>query len=648
MNNTDEELRSLTLEENLSEQKRAIHILTKGISIQKIAVKLFAQKQFFFPHKIYQNLKPYLFPYIKEDIFNLDDETLEIVSQSLAQIALQLSPQDQLTLLQISAAFIKQKNIWYHVYQNVLDHNYCKQLINELADSLDPIQRQKAAKLLSYTPFIEKIQILCSDLSIDVKLEIIKTIQVIYNKFDASIFSSYLHLKIIALIYDMDVKQEAIEMFFTVNKKLVDRERWITNYFFEFLNVTAPYMIKLMSRICGKALQGIIDVQPNIARFMKIYTQYCDSPFEEVRINFAYNFAGIITLLNGDYYDQLQTSYLDSMINDNCQIVREILLASVSDVLKAIRHQQKNKLIQAIKTQLSNPIIQQQLSQIFINCNDDEDKTYINELLHELSRIKINSTIIQETIKLIFVQYQRISDIICASDYDTWASHLLLNLNHDQSYVRQLISQSLAFIGHQDHYVVNQMKSHLKSSKFRMRINYIEFVGQMSDICSKKFFHQFYDVLQLSSDKIFDVRIKLGRIMQKLYAMIADDDDQTVQKYLSAQKLLLKDNIIAEILKVDANILITDDQKREQKELKELKDQKETVHQIPRYLSEDIEIIKPKVTTTRQQSNRSLVQNNKASDLILRPSCCQKVLKEQEMIYISHHSKAMIRKASQI
>ena len=58
----------------------------------------------------------------------------------------------------------------------------------------------------------------------------------------------------------MDVKQEAIEMFFTVNKKLVDRERWITNYFFEFLNVTAPYMIKLMSRICGKALQGIIDV----------------------------------------------------------------------------------------------------------------------------------------------------------------------------------------------------------------------------------------------------------------------------------------------------------------------------------------------------------------------------------------------------
>ena len=73
----------------------------------------------------------------------------------------------------------------------------------------------------------------------------------------------------------------------------------------------------------------------------------------------------------------------------------------------------------------------------------------------------------------------------------------------------------------------------LNSKGFRMRICYIDFISQTIDLCSKKYFslHNLINVLTLSHDKIFDVRIKLARIMKKIQQVILDNDEPACIMY---------------------------------------------------------------------------------------------------------------------
>lgn len=54
--------------------------------------------------------------------------------------------------------------------------------------------------------------------------------------------------------------------------------------------------------------------------------------------------------------------------------------------------------------------------------------------------------------------------------------------------------------------------------------------------------------MNLSQDKIFDVRIKLSRIMKKIQSIILDNDETAWIAYDQAIKLLSREPIINEVI----------------------------------------------------------------------------------------------------
>lgn len=71
-----------------------------------------------------------------------------------------------------------------------------------------------------------------------------------------------------------------------------------------------------MSKICGKVLFEIMDVKPDINKFIKIFHSFALSDKEELRINFAYNLPAILSILKGECYDIIKDIYHELLIND--------------------------------------------------------------------------------------------------------------------------------------------------------------------------------------------------------------------------------------------------------------------------------------------------------------------------------------------
>lgn len=88
---------------------------------------------------------------------------------------------------------------------------------------------------------------------------------------------------------------------------------------------------------------------------------------------------------------------------------------------------------------------------------------------------------------------------------------------------------------------------------YYMRLNYIHFVIGMSEHCSRKFFalYKCVKVLEMSEDKVLDVRITLAKNLFELRMIIDDNDDTSLQLFKSvvAKMLGQKNQIISSLVK---------------------------------------------------------------------------------------------------
>lgn len=65
--------------------------------------------------------------------------------------------------------------------------------------------------------------------------------------------------------------------------------------------------------------------------------EYADSRYEEVRVNCAYNFVGLLILMEaGRYFESLSYTYIESILKDSCDEVRYILVASIHELIGLI------------------------------------------------------------------------------------------------------------------------------------------------------------------------------------------------------------------------------------------------------------------------------------------------------------------------
>ncbi|CAD8107815.1 unnamed protein product [Paramecium primaurelia] len=576
---TEEELNQLTLDENMGELRRAQYILQKGHPIQKYAIysnihRLFKVSGF-----------SLLFPIINEDLVKQDEDTIAIAIKELLMIAKQMKEKEQQMLLNQTFYFMKNYNLklsegWFELFEMLYCcdiHNSIK-LINELTDiDADTHWRQRGARLLQYIPQIEKIQLLCMDKDPQVRFEIVKTIQIVYCTFTPEKFSTYLQMKIFELIYDYEVqvRMAAIEMFFMVQSHLQDREKMITKQFFEFLSSQNVQIITIMSRICGKVLMEIMDVKPDIQKFLKVFISFADNTNEEYTINFAYNFPAILQILKGECYDQLKDTYLRLMQFDTSIQVRNLLLASIPDVISTLKIHKTQSLIPLIRKMLDHQIIQYNLYSIIYALWPSYDqqeqlilsKMLVNDILIDLVKqlnYKANIVLLEQLLKLheFFQQCDAYLLLLCP---------LQNLLSADSLTVRTLATQNIAYLAYHDQSINSQMINLcMNSHKFRMRICYIDFISQTIDLCSKRYFHvnNFINILALSQDKIFDVRIKLSRIMKKIQTIILDNDETACIAYDKAIKYLSREPIINEILKQNESLQFSfgDDLLKEQKE----------------------------------------------------------------------------------
>jgi hypothetical protein len=69
---------------------------------------------------------------------------------------------------------------------------------------------------------------------------------------------------------------------------------------------------------------------------MNSIKEIADSRYESVRINYAYNFVGIMTLLGGNYFEIMSGSYIESLLRDASLDVRKLLVSSIHKLLELI------------------------------------------------------------------------------------------------------------------------------------------------------------------------------------------------------------------------------------------------------------------------------------------------------------------------
>lgn len=108
-----------------------------------------------------------------------------------------------------------------------------------------------------------------------------------------------------------------------------------------------------MSRICGKVLLEILDLVPDLSKFIKIFKSFAQNSIDDLRINFAYNFPAIQGVIKE--FDSLGSLYITLMQFDPCEEVRETLMASVPDILTIIK--QRSTLMSVVRKLLEHPII---------------------------------------------------------------------------------------------------------------------------------------------------------------------------------------------------------------------------------------------------------------------------------------------------
>ncbi|CAK68135.1 unnamed protein product (macronuclear) [Paramecium tetraurelia] len=357
---SEDELKKLTLEEDLSECQRSIYILTKGQQLQKKAI-------YSNLHKILKepNAFEFLFQVIIEEIQQQEEDNQIIAAKSLQKLIKEnsLSNQELLQIYDLTTQILKiwslpVLNEWVLTMDTLLRaigiNNILipiQQLILLLTDSSQPsMSRQSSAKLMGTLaqllgneikgPILDRARSLCSDHDKEIRLIMADDVLIkVCQSISSDLIECYLMEKIMELFYDTDqiVRSSGMKLFFTIANNLSAEEikNRCTKQFIDSIQSQNEENRLVMSKMCGRIFHLVIIYinnkqikdhlnQQQFTLFLNIYMSYAKSKNIDVRVNFISNFPALLSLA-AKKFEYFQESYLQCCNDTNEFIVRTVI-----------------------------------------------------------------------------------------------------------------------------------------------------------------------------------------------------------------------------------------------------------------------------------------------------------------------------------
>ncbi|KAL4486111.1 hypothetical protein ABPG72_012164 [Tetrahymena utriculariae] len=638
---TEEELKRLTLEEDLGETKRSFQILTKGQHLQKWAI-------YSRLHRILQEQDAFqiLFPIISEDIQNQDEELqIEAANSLVKALEIKIFDQDQmkqiynLTLIMLKIWSQPVLDSWVLVFREllkILPYNLIEDETNKiilyLSDSSQPaVSRYISGRMIGFVADVrkdkikgtlfERSRILCLDHDIEVRKVMAKeVIQKICKYIATDSIEMHLLDKILQLVYDseINVKCAGIELIFNITQYLSAEEQKnrMCKIFMELLQSPKEEIQIQMSSMIGQIFnqleQFLCKNQQNVQAIINTFKDYGSSKNVKLRINFAYNFPAVLHLTDSKTtFDKLKNNYINQILKDDSKEVRYKLISSFHEVTGLVTYEDLQKHLVPIFKELikenDSAIILRIVQNIDVTIrnfirqdtkkSDDQDDqqeeqknnqedTYMNILLQfyidqeqrhswrikalfleklqkqinkqiKILDSKFNSQKQIRSQKLQIINFQiQIKKNVCKKKYlcqnfifnksclqlfnmnkfyKQFIPMVLENLRKDPNEVRyQAAGVIIKFIC-SNHYInkskelISEMiNNFFKSKSFQQRISFIYFVEWATQNFSRDYFKKskLFCVLELASDQIREVKMRLAKAFPKIRYMLNEEDEE--------------------------------------------------------------------------------------------------------------------------
>ncbi|CAD8188071.1 unnamed protein product [Paramecium pentaurelia] len=565
---SEDELKKLTLEEDLSECQRSYHILTKGQQLQKRA--------------IYQNLHrilkepnafEILFKVIVEEIQQQEEENQIIAAKSLHKLIKdnELQVMELLQIYDLTTQILKiwslpVLNEWIHTMNALLRVislniilNPTQQLILLLTDASQPtISRQSAAKLIGTLaqllgneikgPLLDRARNLCSDHDKEIRLIMAEDVIVkVCQSISSDLIECYLLEKIMELYYDTDiiVKSSGMRLFYTIANQLsIDEiKNRCTKLFIDQIQSQSEESKVVMSKVCGRIYMLVKDnLNINqISLFLNIYVSYAKSKNLDVRINFISNFPAILSLTLKKF-EFFQDQYM-LCCNDTNETLQRTLLSSFHEVV-----------LLSENTDI--------LIQVFINFMKSKYQTVLQLLIFRFDSI-VNSFQKQQQPRFGQPAIELLNNLIVKNQWDLqidllskfsecqqifpdiniFLNTMITTINKGIPKTKQLCCLNIAkYLSNLENlrkrkdWIIQLFELYFKSDSYFNRIIFIDIVQEFTQFISRKLFkqYQFYDILIFSKDPILNVRMRLIKILPILYKKIDSEDASTLNMFNDA------------------------------------------------------------------------------------------------------------------
>ncbi|CAD8092400.1 unnamed protein product [Paramecium primaurelia] len=551
--NKDEEIKKLTLEEDLPEIKRAQIILMKGQQRQKLA--------------IYNNLHrllslgfDQLYQYIRGDIMEQSEEVQIIAARSLQ--GCKIKPKE---IIQLSLHFIqlyqwKLAQAWMPVFQNLvllIDYKefqtYLEKMILQFSEPKQPeIGRWVGAKMIVCIspvlkdemkgPILDRARLLCSDPDHEIReLVADELLTCLICNLSGELVEQYFIDKINELLYDtqINVKKSMIKTFLRFQHKFPRNSYNIkgTTIFIDCLSTNNIELLSVALQYCGETFVQIQD-QINDEfknKFTNLYQKFGQHQNDDIRKWYLYNLPGIIQHLHeGPYASQILMPYADILIQDKSH--QNKLLAC--------------KILHEISKQFDYSYVLQKMWHLFECVIQSEDLDCILVInLPEMYKLLQGNEENQEKLKTQFKDInQQLQKVYqkCLSNYQynqIFLEHLLkflhlINKKHFEQYILPVIYKDQQNIDSdilsmkclakfysvcQDYEIQMKIKDTMNLMFFRgnnnKRVRYIFWVSNLVPLISKKRFQELNlnQILSYSSDKAASVQIQLIKSLPKIY-----------------------------------------------------------------------------------------------------------------------------------
>ncbi|EAR93915.2 hypothetical protein TTHERM_00222320 (macronuclear) [Tetrahymena thermophila SB210] len=587
---TEEELKRLTLEEDLGETKRSFQILTKGQHLQKWAI-------YSRLHRILQEQDAFqiLFPIISEDIQNQDEELqIEAANSLVKALEQKFLDQDQmkqiynLTLIMLKIWSQPVLDSWVLVFREllkILPYNLIEDETNKiilyLSDSSQPaVSRYISGRMIGFVADVrkdkikgtlfERSRILCLDHDIEVRKIMAKeVIQKICKYIATDSIEMHLLDKILQLVYDseINVKCAGIELIFNITQYLSAEEQKnrMCKIFMELLQSPKEEIQIQMSSMIGQIFnqleQFLCKNQQNVQAIINTFKEYGSSKNVKLRINFAYNFPAVLHLTDSKTtFDKLKNNYINQILKDDSKEVRYKLISSFHEVTGLVTYEDLQKHLLPIFKELikenDSAIILRLVQNIDVTIKnfirpdtkksddqDDQQEEQKNNQEDAYMTILLQFYIDQEQrhswrIKALFLEkLQNCLQLFNMNKfYKQFIPMVLENLRKDPNEVRYQAAGVLIKFICSNHYInkskeliTEMINNFFKSKSYQQRISFIYFVEQATQNFSRDYFKKskLFCVLEFASDQIREVKMRLAKALPKIRYMLNEDDEES-------------------------------------------------------------------------------------------------------------------------